>query len=175
MKNKHSFFIKGFKHTALITLLSRITGFIRDVFIAAFLGAGVYSDIFLIAFKIPNLFRRITAEGALTSAFLPIYTLLIEKKGNLFAAQFFKLFTIKVVVYLSLLIVILEIIMPFLIFLLAPGFIENIVVMNEIITLSRITIIFMPLISIVALLGVVTSFSNCNRWLPSIDIHDNYY
>ena len=157
MKNKHSFFIKGFKHTALITLLSRITGFIRDVFIAAFLGAGVYSDIFLIAFKIPNLFRRITAEGALTSAFLPIYTLLIEKKGNLFAAQFFKLFTIKVVVYLSLLIVILEIIMPFLIFLLAPGFIENIVVMNEIITLSRITIIFMPLISIVALLGVVTN------------------
>ena len=159
MKNKTSFFIKGFKHTAFITFLSRITGLIRDVFIAAFLGAGVYSDIFFIAFKLPNLFRRITAEGALTSAFLPIYTLLIEKKGKSFASQFFKIFIIKVVVYLSLLIVILEIFMPFLIFVLAPGFIKNDLVVNQIITLSRITIIFMPLISIVALLGVVTNVS----------------
>ena len=75
MKKPSSIFIKGFKHTAFITFLSRITGFIRDVFIAAFLGAGIHSDIFLIAFKLPNLFRRITAEGALTSAFLPIYIL----------------------------------------------------------------------------------------------------
>ena len=159
MKNKSSFFIKGFKHTAFITFLSRITGFIRDVFIAAFLGAGVYSDIFLIAFKLPNLFRRITAEGALTSALLPIYSLLIEKKGKSFANEFFKLFTIRVVVYLSLLIIILEIFMPFLIFVLAPGFISNDIVVSQIITLSRITIIFMPLISIVALLGVVTNVS----------------
>ena len=159
MKNKSSFFIKGFKHTAFITFLSRITGFIRDVFIAAFLGAGVYSDIFLIAFKLPNLFRRITAEGALTSAFLPIYSLLIEKKGNSFANEFFKLFAIRVVVYLSLLIIILEIFMPFLIFVLAPGFTNNDIVVSQIITLSRITIIFMPLISIVALLGVVTNVS----------------
>ena len=49
MKNETSFFIKGFKHTAFITLLSRISGFIRDIFIATFLGAGIYSDIFLIA------------------------------------------------------------------------------------------------------------------------------
>ena len=159
MKNKPSFFIKGFKHIAFITFLSRITGFIRDVFIAAFLGAGVYSDIFLIAFKLPNLFRRITAEGALTSAFLPIYTLLIEKKGNIFASEFFKLFVIRFAVYLSLLIVVLEILMPFLIYVLAPGFIKNDLVITQIVTLSRITIIFMPLISIVALLGVVTNVS----------------
>ena len=159
MKKPSSIFIKGFKHTAFITFLSRITGFIRDVFIAAFLGAGIHSDIFLIAFKLPNLFRRITAEGALTSAFLPIYTLLVEKKGSFFASEFFKIFVIRVVVYLSLLMVVLEIFMPFLILLLAPGFIENDLVVGQIVILSRITIIFMPLISIVALLGVVGNVS----------------
>ena len=54
--------------------------FIRDIFIAAFLGAGIFSDIFFIAFKLPNLFRRITAEGALTSAVVPIYLKLKEQK-----------------------------------------------------------------------------------------------
>ena len=80
MKNKSSLFIKGFKHTALITFLSRITGFIRDVFLASFLGAGIHSDIFIIAFKLPNLFRRITAEGALTSALLPNIYFIKRKK-----------------------------------------------------------------------------------------------
>ncbi len=66
-KNKTSFFIGGFAQLAFLTVISRISGFLRDIFIAAFLGAGIFSDIFLIAFKLPNLFRRITAEGALTS------------------------------------------------------------------------------------------------------------
>ena len=74
MKDKTFFFIRGFTQSAILTFFSRISGFIRDIFIAAFLGAGIFSDIFLIAFKLPNLFRRITAEGALTSACLPIYT-----------------------------------------------------------------------------------------------------
>ena len=64
-----SFLIKGFKTNAVFTLISRITGFIRDIFFAHFLGASVHSDIFFIASKIPNLFRRITAEGALTASF----------------------------------------------------------------------------------------------------------
>ena len=68
------FFIDGFKINAIFTLFSRLTGFIRDVFFAYFLGAGIHSDIFFIASKIPNLFRRITAEGAMTSSFLPTYS-----------------------------------------------------------------------------------------------------
>tara|TARA_B110000261_G_scaffold2298_1_gene2389 strand:+ start:615 stop:2237 length:1623 start_codon:yes stop_codon:yes gene_type:complete len=159
MKNETSFFIKGFKHTAFITLLSRISGFIRDIFIATFLGAGIFSDIFLIAFKLPNLFRRITAEGALTSAFLPIYTLLIQEKGKSFANDFFISFLIKAVFYLSLLLILFELFMPFVIYILAPGFANNDIVTTQIILLSRITIIFMPLISVVALLGVITNVS----------------
>ena len=80
-KNKTSFFLRGFTQSAFLTTISRISGFIRDIFIAGFLGAGIFSDIFLIAFKLPNLFRRITAEGALTSSFLPIYSKLKTQNG----------------------------------------------------------------------------------------------
>ena len=100
MKDKTSFFIRGFTQSATLTFLSRISGFIRDIFIAAFLGAGVFSDIFLIAFKLPNLFRRITAEGALTSAFLPIYSKLIEKKVRYLPINFLKnLFFVQLLFY----------------------------------------------------------------------------
>ena len=112
MKDKTSFFIRGFTQSATLTFFSRISGFIRDIFIAAFLGAGIFSDIFLIAFKLPNLFRRITAEGALTSACLPIYTKLIEQKGKSFADKFLKIFIFRTAFFLFLLTIILQIIMP---------------------------------------------------------------
>ena len=54
-------------------LVSRILGFIRDLLTASILGANIYSDIFFVAFKLPNLFRRIFAEGAFTQAFIPAY------------------------------------------------------------------------------------------------------
>ena len=54
-------------------LFSRILGFIRDLLTASILGANIYSDIFFLAFKLPNLFRRIFAEGAFVQAFLPSF------------------------------------------------------------------------------------------------------
>ena len=159
MKDKTSLFIRGFTQLASLTFLSRITGFIRDIFIASFLGAGILSDIFFIAFKLPNLFRRITAEGALTSALLPMYTKLIEKKNKVFAIKFYKIFAIRAFIYLCILTIILQITMPFIIYILAPGFSDNSLVVNHIISLTRITIIFMPLISMVALIGVITNVS----------------
>ncbi len=158
-KNTTSFFIKGFTESAFLTFISRISGFVRDIFIAAFLGAGIFSDIFLIAFKLPNLLRRITAEGALTSAFLPIYSKLKEQNGEIYAFIYFKKVFFRVVISLSILVIIFQIIMPFIIHFLAPGFTNNEDVIKEITTLSRITIIFMPLISIVAMLGVATNVS----------------
>ena len=159
MKNKTSFFIRGFTESAFFTFVSRISGFIRDIFIAAFLGAGIFSDIFIIAFKLPNLFRRITAEGALTSAFLPIYSKLKEHKGDVFAFVYFKKFLYQVSISLFVTMTILQIIMPFVIYFLAPGFADNKEVTSQIITLTRITIIFMPLISVASLLGVATNVS----------------
>ena len=61
------------------TLFSRITGFIRDIMIARLLGAGNAADIWVAAFRFPNLFRRIIAEGAFSAAFIPVYGNLHEK------------------------------------------------------------------------------------------------
>src|SRR5690606_41191022 len=55
------------------TLVSRVTGFVRDILIAAILGAGPVADAFFVAFKLPNFFRRLTGEGALTVAFVPLF------------------------------------------------------------------------------------------------------
>lgn len=159
MKDKNSFFIKGFTQSAIFTLFSRITGFIRDIFIATFLGAGVSSDIFFIAFKLPNLFRRITAEGALTSAVVPIYSKLKEQKNKLLADKFLKTVILKLSVLLCIVVLIFQIMMPFVVYFLAPGFSDDNIVINNIIMMTRITIFFMPLISIVALLGVATNVS----------------
>ena len=72
------------------TLFSRILGFIRDLLTASFLGANIYSDIFFIAFKLPNLFRRIFAEGAFAQSFIPSFT--DAKSKSIFAVHIFVLF-----------------------------------------------------------------------------------
>ncbi|MBW1741100.1 MAG: murein biosynthesis integral membrane protein MurJ, partial [Deltaproteobacteria bacterium] len=56
------------------TLLSRILGFVRDVIVAWFFGAGLAADAFFVAFRIPNLLRRLFAEGSLTISFIPVFT-----------------------------------------------------------------------------------------------------
>ena len=65
--------LKGVKIVTLSTFLSRIFGFLRDSTIAYIFGATLYTDAFYVAFRIPNLFRRLLGEGALTSAFIPIF------------------------------------------------------------------------------------------------------
>ena len=72
------------------TLFSRILGFIRDLLTASILGANIYSDIFFVAFKLPNLFRRIFAEGAFAQSFIPSFT--ASKSKAVFAAHIFILF-----------------------------------------------------------------------------------
>ena len=64
------------------TLLSRIFGFIRDVVIAWFFGAGLSADAFFVAFRIPNLLRRLFAEGSLTVAFIPVFTGYLKDRGE---------------------------------------------------------------------------------------------
>ena len=166
MKDKTSFFLRGFTQSAFLTGISRISGYIRDVFIAAFLGAGIFSDVFLIAFKLPNLFRRITAEGALTSSFLPIYAKLRTQNGDEIAIKYFKKIVFNVTLLLIFLMIFFQILMPFVVYILAPGFVKNNEITNQIISLTRITMFFMPLISAVALLGVATNVSG-RFWILS--------
>jgi putative peptidoglycan lipid II flippase len=74
---------------ALTTVLSRILGFVRDAMIAGIFGAGFSSDAFLAAFRIPNLFRRLVGEGALNSAFVPVFTETLYRGGHAEADRLF--------------------------------------------------------------------------------------
>ena len=83
---------------SFFTLISRLFGFIRDIFVANFLGTGFSADIFFVAFRFPNTFRRIFSEGALNSAFVPIYSKLVSDnltdQSQKFAGSIFLLFLI---------------------------------------------------------------------------------
>ncbi len=152
-------FIKGFRVSALLTILSRISGFIRDIVLAFFLGAGISSDIFFISSKLPNLFRRITAEGAMTSSFLPIYSKLLHQKKSENAQKFSAIICSFLILLLIILVIIFEIFMPIFVKIIAPGLINNAKVFNDIVTLSRFTIIFLPFISITAFFGAMLNAS----------------
>ena len=88
------------------TLLSRITGFARDIVLAAVLGAGPLADAFFVALRLPNHFRAIFAEGAFNAAFVPAYARIREQRGSqtsgLFADRVFTLMMLSQVVLLAL-------------------------------------------------------------------------
>src|SRR5436853_2992492 len=104
------------------TLLSRLTGFFRDILMAAVLGAGPVADAFLVAFRLPNHFRAIFAEGAFNAEFVPAYARIREQAGageaRLFADRIFALLTATQLLLLALALVFT----PEVIRLLAPGF-----------------------------------------------------
>ena len=75
-----------------LTFLSRILGYFRDLLIARVIGAGLISDCFFVAFKLPNLFRRILGEGAMNAAFIPVVSGVRTKSGKKSADAFFQIF-----------------------------------------------------------------------------------
>jgi putative peptidoglycan lipid II flippase len=104
------------------TLLSRLLGFARDVGIAAALGAGPLSDAYFAALQIPNLFRRLLAEGALNSAFVPIWLRIKDEKGAADAKRFGEEILGAMLVALGALTVLCIVFAPEVTRLLAPGF-----------------------------------------------------
>src|SRR5579871_4592082 len=74
--------LKNFATVGAGTASSRLLGFVRDMFIAAALGTGPVAEAYFVAQRIPNLFRRLFAEGAFASAFVPLFTKLHESEGN---------------------------------------------------------------------------------------------
>ena len=81
--------IKVISILSSLTLLSRILGYLRDLLIAKVVGAGLVSDCFFIAFKLPNLFRRLFAEGSMNSAFIPVVSGVKQKLGRIESDRFF--------------------------------------------------------------------------------------
>ncbi|MEI7669081.1 MAG: murein biosynthesis integral membrane protein MurJ, partial [Pseudomonadota bacterium] len=136
-----------------LTMVSRIFGFVRDVLIASVLGAGMLSDAFFVAFKLPNFMRRLFAEGAFNSAFLPLYAGTIATEGRENAKTLVEEIH-SVLLYILIIITILAIIfMPELMAVLAPGFDKDIEKYNLTITLTRITFPYIIFISLVSLQG----------------------
>src|SRR3954469_5756708 len=134
------------------TLLSRLTGFARDIMLAAILGAGPVADAFFVALRLPNHFRAIFAEGAFNAAFVPAYAHLhgeSEASAKLFANRIFTLlFTAQVV-----LLVVAWLFMPKVIAILAPGFSQDPVRGELAIALTRITFPYLLLVTLATLYG----------------------
>ncbi len=136
-----------------LTLLSRLTGFARDIVLAAVLGAGPVADAFFVALRLPNHFRAIFAEGAFNAAFVPAYARIRKQGGadpaKLFADRVFTLLFATLVVLLVLALVFT----PAVISLLAPGFSEDPVRFALAVDLTRITFPYLLLVSLVTLYG----------------------
>jgi putative peptidoglycan lipid II flippase len=135
------------------TLLSRITGFARDIFLAAVLGAGPVADAFFVAFRLPNHFRAIFAEGAFNAAFVPAYARIREQggadKAGLFADRVFTLLLTSQIILLALALLFT----PAAIDLLAPGFARDPERFGLAVDLTRITFPYLLLITLVTLYG----------------------
>ncbi len=136
-------------------MLSRVLGFVRDVLIAAYLGAGPVADAFFVAFKIPNFFRRLFAEGAFNAAFVPSFAGLVATKGRE-AARAFAEDTLGVLLAVLLaLVVAAEAGMPWLMSAAAPGFLGDPAKFQLAVDLTRITFPYLLFISLVSLQGGV--------------------
>jgi putative peptidoglycan lipid II flippase len=134
------------------TLLSRLTGFARDIMLAAILGAGPMADAFFVALRLPNHFRAIFAEGAFNAAFVPAYAHLhgqSQASAKLFADRIFTLLFFAQLVLLVLALLF----MPQVIAILAPGFSDDPVRGKLAIELTRITFPYLLLITLVTLYG----------------------
>lgn len=141
-----------------MTMISRVFGFLRDVLIAGTLGAGPIADAFFVAFRFPNLFRSLFAEGAFTAAFVPIFAGILEGEGKARAVAFAQQAFSVLLWILLLFVVIVEMAMPLAIIVLAPGFGADPEKFDLTVTLSRIVFPYLLFISLVALLaGVLNS------------------
>jgi putative peptidoglycan lipid II flippase len=135
------------------TLLSRLTGFARDIMLAAILGAGPVADAFFVAFRLPNHFRAIFAEGAFNAAFVPAYAHVHGERGEtsarLFASRIFTLLFFSQLVLL----VVAWLFMPQAMSILAPGFTDDAEQRRLAIELTRIIFPYLLLITLVTLYG----------------------
>ena len=141
------------------TIISRILGYLRDVLIAIFLGTSFLADVFFVAFRIPNTFRRLFAEGTFNAAFVPSYTselLRGKTKSNKFANEIFNLLFLG----LLALVLVAEVFMPAVVNLIAPGFVENNKKIELAIDLTRITFPFLMLVSLSSFFAAILNSHN---------------
>lgn len=142
------------------TMGSRILGFVRDIFVAALLGAGPVADAFFVALKMPNLFRRLFGEGAFNAAFVPSFAGTLAVEGAAAARRIAEEALSVLAVWLGVLTVLGMLAMPLVLSVLAPGFAADPAKFALTVELTRITFPYLLLICLVALLsGVLQSLN----------------
>ena len=141
------------------TIISRLLGYLRDIFIAIFLGTGLLADAFFVAFRIPNTFRRLFSEGTFNAAFVPSYSSEIlrgKKQSNQFANDIFNLLFL-VLLFLT---IVVQIFMPGFVSLIAPGFVGDFEKMEIAINLTRITFPFLFFICLASFFSAILNSHN---------------
>ncbi|MBS28266.1 MAG: murein biosynthesis integral membrane protein MurJ [Alphaproteobacteria bacterium] len=135
------------------TMGSRVLGFVRDMFIAAFLGAGQVSDAFFVALQFPNIFRRLFAEGAFNAAFVPLFAGELTENGRAAAKEFAQRVFGVMLLILIVLSVLVEIFMPEVMSVVAGGFADEPEKFQLAVDFARLTFPYLLFVSLSAMLG----------------------
>lgn len=151
--------LKSTAVVSIMTLVSRVSGLVRDVVMANVLGSGALTDAFFVAFRIPNFLRRIFGEGAFSQAFVPVFSELTER--NTQEAKQFVNASAGILAFITLILAVLGVVFaPFLIGLYAPGFEDEPEKFNIAVDSLRIMFPFLFCISLVAMSGAVLNTLN---------------
>ncbi|MBD8891499.1 murein biosynthesis integral membrane protein MurJ [Roseibium litorale] len=151
--------LKNFATVGGATMASRLLGFARDTLLAAAVGTGPVADAFVVAFRLPNLFRRLFAEGAFNSAFVPLFGRAVEEEGEESARRFAGEIAAGLLFCLLIVTAVAEIFMPLVVWGLAPGFADDPDKFSLTILMSRIAfpyLIFMSLLAFIS--GILNTY-----------------
>ncbi|MBS7663949.1 murein biosynthesis integral membrane protein MurJ [Pseudomonas lalucatii] len=152
--------LKSLAAVSSLTLLSRVLGFVRDTIIARIFGASVASDAFVVAFKLPNLLRRIFAEGAFSQAFVPILAEYKTQQGEEATRTFVAYVSGLLTLVLALVTLLGILIAPWIVWISAPGFADEPDRFGLTTDLLRVTFPYILLISLSSLAGAVLNTWN---------------
>jgi putative peptidoglycan lipid II flippase len=146
---------RNFVSVGSLTLLSRLAGFVRDALMAAVLGTGPAADAFFAAFRFPNLFRRLFAEGAFNTAFVPMFSGELERDGEHGAKLLAARIMSWLVVMLVIVTVLAEIFMPQVMLAFVPGFVDDPEKFDLTVLLTRIMFPYLACMSLMAAYGAI--------------------
>lgn len=152
--------LKSLAAVSSMTMISRVLGFIRDAIVARFFGAGMATDAFFVAFKLPNLLRRIFAEGAFSQAFVPILAEYKSQQGEEAARTFVSYIAGLLTLVLAMVTAIGIIASPIIILITAPGFTEPVEKFELASLMLKITFPYILLISLASLAGAILNTWN---------------
>lgn len=160
-KPKHPMnLLKSLAAVSSLTMVSRVLGFVRDTIIARTFGAGVASDAFVVAFKLPNLLRRIFAEGAFSQAFVPILAEYKMQQGEEATRTFIAYVSGLLTLVLALVTAIGVLAAPWIVWATAPGFANEAQRFELTVDLLRVTFPYILLISLSSLAGAILNTWN---------------